>query len=165
MAALTLLLGVSLMSFQITSTAFQPNAEIPKKFTCDGPDASPALHWTDPPPGTQALALIVDDPDAPVGTWVHWVIFDLPATARDLPEGMAKEENLKEGSRQGRNDFRRIGYGGPCPPPGPAHRYFFKLYALSAKTGLKAGATKDDLLKAMDGKILAQTELVGKYKR
>jgi hypothetical protein len=161
----TFLIGVVFMAFQISSTAFQPNFDIPKPFTCDGPDGSPALRWNDPPPGTQTLALIMDDPDAPVGTWVHWVIYDLPAATRELPQGMPKDETLKDGSRQGRNDFGRSGYGGPCPPPGPAHRYFFKLYALSSKTGLKAGAGKADLLKAMEGKILAMTELVGKYKR
>ena len=153
------------MALQLTSSAFQPNADIPKKFTCDGPDVSPALRWTYPPPGTEALALVCDDPDAPVGTWVHWVLYDLPAAARDLPEGLPKEEVLKNGARQGRNDFRRIGYGGPCPPPGPAHRYFFRLYALNAKTNLKPGATKAELLKAMEGRILAQAELMGKYKR
>ena len=158
-------LWVSLMAFQLSSPAFQPNADIPKKFTCDGPDVSPALRWADPPAGTQALALICDDPDAPVGTWVHWVLYDLPPTERELPEGVQKDETLTNGARQGRNDFRRIGYGGPCPPPGPAHRYFFKLYALGAKTNLKPGATKAELLKAMEGHILAQTELVGKYKR
>jgi Raf kinase inhibitor-like YbhB/YbcL family protein len=153
------------MTFQISSPAFQPNAEIPKPFTCDGPDVSPELRWTDPPAGTLAFALIADDPDAPMGTWVHWVIYDLPGTARSLPQGVPKDENLKDGSRQGRNDFGRSGYGGPCPPPGAAHRYFFKLYALSAKTGLKPGAAKADLLKAMQGKTLSQTEVVGKYKR
>jgi hypothetical protein len=158
-------LMVVLMSFQISSPAFAPNAEIPKKFTCDGPDVSPGLRWTDPPAGTQAFALIADDPDAPMGTWVHWVIYDLPAAARELPEGVPKDDNLKDGSRQGRNDFRRIGYGGPCPPPGGPHRYFFKLYALRSKTSLKPGASKAELLKAMEGKILGQAELVGKYKR
>ena len=96
---------------------------------------------------------------------MHWVLYDLPPTERELAEGVPKDETLKSGARQGRNDFRRIGYGGPCPPPGPAHRYFFKLYALNAKTNLKPGATKAELLKAMEGHILAQTELVGKYKR
>ncbi len=153
------------MALKLTSTAFQPGAAIPKKFTCDGPDVSPALAWNDPPAGTQSLALIVDDPDAPVGTWVHWVLYDLPANTRDLAEGVPKQEELPNGARQGRNDFRRIGYGGPCPPAGPAHRYFFKLYALDSKTNLKPGATKADLEKAMKGHILAQAELMGRYQR
>jgi len=160
------LLSVILMAaLQLTSSAFQPNSDIPKKFTCSADDVSPALSWTDAPAGTQAFALIADDPDAPAGTWVHWVIYDLPAASRGLPEGLPKQEIVAGGGSQGRNDFGRIGYGGPCPPPGSPHRYFFKLYALSAKTGLNSGATKAALLRAMEGKILGQTELVGKFRR
>ena len=106
------------MAFKLTSTAFQAGGTIPKKFTCDGPDLSPGLAWTDPPAGTQSLSLIMDDPDAPVGTWVHWVLYDLPASASELPENVPKENELSNGARQGRNDFRKIGYGGPCPPEG-----------------------------------------------
>ncbi len=157
--------GGPAMAFGLSSNAFQPGATIPRKHTCDGPDVSPALAWTDAPPGTQSLALIMDDPDAPVGTWVHWVLYDLPPSARDLPESVPKQEELSSGARQGRNDFRRIGYGGPCPPPGPAHRYFFKLYALNAKLGLKAGATKAEVERAMQGHVLAQAELMGRYQR
>ncbi len=153
------------MALKLTTTAFQPGAAIPKKFTCDGPDVSPALAWTDAPAGTQSFALIMDDPDAPVGTWVHWVLYDLPGTTRELAEGVPGQEELPSGARQGRNDFRRIGYGGPCPPAGPAHRYFFKLYALDSKTSLKPGATKADVEKAMKGHILAQAELMGRYQR
>lgn len=153
------------MAFDLKSSAFTAGGEIPKKFTCEGPDVSPALAWGDPPAGTQSISLIMDDPDAPAGTWVHWVLYDLPASTRELPEGVPKEEQLSSGARQGRNDFRRIGYGGPCPPPGRPHRYFFKLYALDTKTNLKAGATKAELEKAMRGHILAQTELMGRYKR
>ncbi len=153
------------MALKLTTTAFQPGAAIPKKFTCDGPDVSPALAWTDAPAGTQSFALIMDDPDAPVGTWVHWVLYNLPANARELAEGVPRQEELPSGARQGRNDFRKIGYGGPCPPGGPAHRYFFKLYALDSKTSLKPGATKADLEKAMKGHILAQAELIGRYQR
>ncbi len=153
------------MALKLTSTAFTLGGSIPKKFTCDGPDVSPALAWTDAPAGAQSLSLIMDDPDAPAGTWVHWVLYDLPANTRELPEGVPKDNQLSNGARQGRNDFGRIGYGGPCPPPGSAHRYFFKLYALDAKTNLKAGATKAELEKAMRGHILAQTELMGRYKR
>ncbi len=153
------------MSLKLTTTAFQPGGIIPKKFTCDGADVSPALAWSDLPAGTQSVALIMDDPDAPVGTWVHWVLYDLPPSAHELPEGVPKQEELANGARQGRNDFRKIGYGGPCPPRGPAHRYFFKLYVLDAKTKLKAGGTKADLERAMQGHILAQAELVGRYQR
>ena len=157
--------GGSTMALELKTTAFAPGGAIPKKFTCDGPDVSPALTWTEPPAGTQSFALVMDDPDAPVGTWVHWVLYDLPAGARELAENVPKSEELASGARQGRNDFRKIGYGGPCPPPGPAHRYFFKLYALDAKLNLKAGTTKADVEKTMKGHILAQAELVGRYGR
>jgi Raf kinase inhibitor-like YbhB/YbcL family protein len=153
------------VSFQIVSPAFSAGGTIPKKFTCDGPDDSPQLTWTDPPAKTQSFALIMDDTDAQVGTWVHWVIYDLPANSRDLAEGVAKQEQLSSGARQGRNDFGKTGYGGPCPPPGKPHRYFFKLYALDAKLGLKPGAKKSDVERAMQGHILAQTELMGRYGR
>jgi Raf kinase inhibitor-like YbhB/YbcL family protein len=153
------------MSFQISASAFSPGEMIPKKFTCDGPDVSPKLTWNGPPTSTQSFAVIMDDPDAPVGTWVHWVLYDLPADARELDEGVAKQEQLPNGAHQGRNDFVKIGYGGPCPPPGKPHRYFFKLYALGAKLGLKAGATKADVERAMKGHILSHAELVGRYGR
>ena len=153
------------MSLQISSDAFSAGETIPKKFTCDGPDVSPQLKWNDPPANTQGFALIMDDPDAPAGTWVHWVLYDLAANARELPEGVAKQEQLSSGARQGRNDFGKIGYGGPCPPPGKPHRYFFKLYALDVKLDLKAGATKADVERAMKGHILAQAELIGRYGR
>jgi len=153
------------MAFAISSPSFQNGGNIPKKFTCDGADASPELHWISPPGGAQSFALIADDPDAPVGTWTHWVLYDLPAQSASLPEGVAKVDELPTGGRQGRNDFRRIGYGGPCPPPGKPHRYFFKLYALDKKLNLKSGATKQELEQAMQGHILGQTELVGKYQR
>jgi hypothetical protein len=149
----------------MVSPDFSADATIPKKFTCDGPDVSPQLTWTDPPAKTQSFALIMDDPDAPVGTWVHWVIYDMPADARELAENVAKQEQLPGGARQGRNDFGKIGYGGPCPPPGKAHRYFFKLYALDTKLGLKAGAKKSDVERSMQAHIVAQTELMGRYGR
>jgi len=154
------------MSLTLTTNAFSPGGTIPRKFTCDGPDVSPALKWTDPPAGTQSFALIADDPDAPAGTWVHWVVYDLPATARELPENVPKQEQVPSGGGvQGRNDFRKIGYGGPCPPPGPTHRYFFKLYALDTKLNLKPGATKAEVEKAMKGHALAEAQLMGKYGR
>lgn len=151
------------MAFQVTTTAFRDAGSIPKKFTCDGPDVSPALSWSDPPAGTKSLAIIADDPDAPGGTWVHWVLYDLPADTRKLPEAVAKDRELPNGALQGRNDFGKIGYNGPCPPRGSAHRYFFKLYALDSKTGLKAGATKGDLEHAMKGHVLGQAQFIGKY--
>lgn len=153
------------MPMKLSSSAFESGGAIPKKFTCDGADVSPALVWSDAPAGTQSFALIADDPDAPVGTWVHWVLYDLPEASRDLSEGVVKQEQLANGARQGRNDFGRIGYGGPCPPRGPAHRYFFKLYALGAKLNLKPSASKPEVERAMKGHILAQSELIGRYAR
>lgn len=153
------------MALKLESPAFSPGGDIPRQYTCDGPDLSPPLRWSDPPAGTQSLALICDDPDAPAGTWVHWVLYRIPPSARELPEGIPKQEELADGSRQGRNDFRKIGYGGPCPPRGPKHRYYFRLYALDIVPDLPAGATKAQLLQAMDGHILAQGELMGRYGR
>lgn len=150
---------------ELKSAAFQPDADIPRKYTCDGTDVSPPLRWENAPSGAKAFALIADDPDAPVGTWVHWVIYDLPGETRELAEGVATSETLSSGARQGTNDFRRVGYGGPCPPSGPAHRYFFKLYALDAPTNLKPRATKQQLLEAMKGHIRAEAQLMGRYKR
>jgi len=151
------------MALELSSTAFQDGQPIPKKYTCDGQDVSPELAWSGAPEEAKGFALIVDDPDAPAGVWVHWVIYDLPADARGLPEGVPKDRELRDGGRQGKNDFGKIGYGGPCPPKGPAHRYFFKLYALREKTGLKAGASKADLERAMKGKIVGQATLTGKF--
>jgi len=151
------------MTFRLTSPAFESGGDIPKEFTCDGPDSSPSLIWTDPPPETETLALIVDDPDAPSGTWVHWVLYNLPAIARGLPEGVAKDRQLPDGTRQGRNDFGELGYNGPCPPRGAPHRYFFKLYALDCKVKLKPGASKAELERAMKHHVLAEAELVGRF--
>ncbi|MFZ0773344.1 MAG: YbhB/YbcL family Raf kinase inhibitor-like protein [Candidatus Sulfotelmatobacter sp.] len=153
------------MSFEIASTAFSNGGTIPKKFTCDGPDVSPPLRWTRAPAATQGFALIMDDPDAPAGTWVHWVLYNLPANATELAEGAEKQEQMANGAIQGRNDFRRIGYGGPCPPPGMPHRYYFKLYALDTKLTLKAGATKAELERAMKGHVLGEAELMARYGR
>jgi Raf kinase inhibitor-like YbhB/YbcL family protein len=154
------------MAFTLTSAAFRDGAGIPVKYTCDGVDVSPPLSWSSAPAGTRGFALIVDDPDAPAGTWVHWVLYNLPAAVFELPENIAKVESLDlDGARQGRNDFRRPGYGGPCPPPGPAHRYFFKLYALAAPLTLKAGAQKRDVEAAMEGHVLATAQLMGTYGR
>ena len=153
------------MPLELKSPDFRSGESIPRQFTCDGADISPALAWNGSPGGTQSFALIAADPDAPVGTWVHWVLFDLPANARALPQNVPKQEQLVDGSRQGRNDFRKIGYGGPCPPPGKPHRYFFKLYALDTKLNLQPGAAKKDVERAMQGHILAQGEWMGLYGR
>jgi Raf kinase inhibitor-like YbhB/YbcL family protein len=149
---------------EIKSSAFGSGEMIPAKYTCDGADFSPQLEWSGSPAGTRSFALICDDPDAPMGTWVHWVIYDIPPTATMLAEGITREKDLPGGGTQGINDFRKIGYGGPCPPGG-THRYFFKLYALDAMLGLKPGITKDQLLTAMRGHILGEAQLMGTYKR
>lgn len=153
------------MALTLSSTAFQSEGNIPKQYTCEGRDASPALSWSGIPSGTKTFALIMDDPDAPVGTWVHWVIYNLPANLSSLAEGMMTAEILPNGTKQGLNDFKRIGYGGPCPPPGKPHRYFFKLYALDAEISLPPKATKAQLLQAMTNHVLAETYLMGKYQR
>jgi len=153
------------MTLKLTSPAFAEGEPIPAQHTCDGEDASPALKWSGAPEGTKSFALICDDPDAPVGTWVHWVLYGLPATVAELPAKVSATETLANGAKQGVNDFTRVGYGGPCPPPGPAHRYFFKLYALDAEPSLKARATKNDLVRAMQGHILAEGQLMGTYRR
>ena len=149
---------------EIKSSAFGSGEMIPVKYTCDGADFSPPLEWTAGPAGTKSFALICDDPDAPMGTWVHWVIYDIPPTTLMLAEGITREKELPGGGTQGINDFRRIGYGGPCPPGG-THRYFFRLYALDTVLGLKPGITRDQLLKAMKGHILAEAQTMGTYKR
>ncbi len=150
---------------QLTSTAFAEGAAIPVKHTCDSKNVSPPLKWSGVPAGTKSLALIADDPDAPVGTWVHWVVYDLPPTATELAEDAPKGQYLTGGAKQGLNDFRHLGYGGPCPPHGKPHRYFFKLYALDTLLDLKPGLTKKDLESAMDKHILAQAQLMGTYQR
>lgn len=153
--------GTAMGTITVTSTAFKEGDMIPAKFTCDDRDLSPQLSWSNVPAGVKSIALICDDPDAPVGTWVHWVVFNIPATARELPEGVRA---MPAGAKQGINDFRKLDYGGPCPPGG-THRYFFKLYALDAVLDLKEGVSKTALLKAMEGHILDQGQLMGKYKR
>lgn len=152
---------------KIMSGAFHEGDRIPSRHTCDGPDLSPPLEWSESPPGTKAWALICDDPSAPRGTWVHWVLYDLPGESSALPEGVPAEDTLPElgGARQGRNDFGRIGYGGPCPPAGKPHRYFFKLYALDAPLELEPGARKADVEQALKGHVLGGARLVGLYGR
>jgi len=156
--------GGKKMEIKITSSAFADGGLIPAKYTCDGADVSPPLQWDAVPEGTKSIALICDDPDAPMGTWVHWVIFGLPAETKELAENIPPDRTLPSGAKQGTSDFGRIGYGGPCPPSG-THRYFFKIYALDAEVGLEAGASKRQLLGAMEGHILEQGQLIGKYKR
>ncbi len=153
------------MTFTLSSPAIGHGQAIPKKYTCDGADVAIPFTWTDPPTGTQSFALIADDPDAPVGDWVHWVLYDLPAHTRDLPEGGPHDKTLPDGARQGKNDFSRFGYGGPCPPPGKPHRYVFTLYAVDRKLGLAPGATKAQLLKALKDHTLGEAQWMGRYGR
>ncbi|MDJ0735306.1 MAG: YbhB/YbcL family Raf kinase inhibitor-like protein [Nostocaceae cyanobacterium] len=153
-----------LNTMKLESSVFAANGLIPGKYTCDDVDTSPPLSWDEPPPETASFALIVDDPDAPRNTFVHWVLYDLPATVRQLPENIQPTKTLPNGGVHGKNDFGKLGYGGPCPPSG-THRYFFKLYALDKKLTLQAGATKKQILAAMEGHILATAELMGKYQR
>lgn len=153
------------MSLVLATNAFPKGGEIPRKYTCSGDNVSPALSWSGAPRHTKSFALIVEDPDAPSGTFTHWVVYDLPPGAHELPENVAHTDDLSGGGRQGRNDFRRAGYGGPCPPPGKAHRYFFRLYALNSPLKLPAGASRRELESAMRGHVLAQAELMGKFGR
>jgi Raf kinase inhibitor-like YbhB/YbcL family protein len=153
------------MALRLTTTAFVPGSTIPAEFTCDGSDVSPALEWSNAPEGVQSFALVVEDPDAPAGTWVHWVLFDVPPSTHDLAEGVPPTRTLASGARQGLNDFQRIGYGGPCPPPGRAHRYYFRLYALDKKLELPSDTTRAVLDRAMRGHVLARAELMGRYRR
>jgi hypothetical protein len=152
------------MAIKVVSSAFQEGGMIPADYTCDGKNISPPLSWSGIPEKAVTLALICDDPDAPVGTWVHWVLYNLPASVKELPAGVPPEERLASGAVQGKNDFRKVGYGGPCPPGG-THHYYFKLYALDKALELKPGAIKKELLKAMEGHILAEGQLMGRYKR
>jgi hypothetical protein len=149
---------------RVSSSAFQEGGMIPSRYTCDGADVSPPLTWSQLPPAAESLALVCDDPDAPMGTWVHWVVYGLPATLGGLPENLPGHARLANGGVQGRNDFRKLGYGGPCPPSG-THRYYFRLYVLDTEVNLEPGATKHQLLKAIRGHILAEGELMGKYSR
>jgi hypothetical protein len=157
--------GNRVMSIQLTSAAFADGQPIPAKYTGDGLDVSPPLAWTNRPPDAKSFALIADDPDASAGTWAHWVIYDLPPAATTLAEDTLKRPQLRNSAKQGLNDFKKIGYNGPAPPPGKTHRYFFKLYALDERTSLAPGATRQDLLKAMDGHVLGEGQLMGTYQR
>jgi Raf kinase inhibitor-like YbhB/YbcL family protein len=153
------------MNLDVTSTAFQEGQTIPTRYTADGENVSPPLQWPQAPDKTQSFALICEDPDAPRGTFTHWVLFNLPADSRQLTERMPHEATLAGGAAQGTNDFRKVGYGGPSPPPGKPHRYFFNLFALDRRLDLPASTTRDKLLSAMKGHILAEGHLMGKYGR
>ena len=152
------------MGFSISCSAFAAGDLIPRRHSCDGLDVSPPIRLEDVPGESRSIALICDDPDAPAGTWVHWVLFNWPVLEKDIPEGLPPKKDLPNGARQGSNDFRRIGYGGPCPPPG-THRYYFRVYALDAVLSLPAGATKSQLLQDMSGHVLAEASLMGRYRR
>jgi Raf kinase inhibitor-like YbhB/YbcL family protein len=153
------------MKIHLTTTTFTEGQPIAGRCAFDDKNVSPALQWSGVPPAAKSLALICDDPDAPVGTWVHWVLYNLPSHIPGLSEGVPTTPELAGGAKQGVNDFKRIGYGGPCPPPGKPHRYFFKIYALDTTLELDPGLTKKDLLKAMNGHVIAEGELMGTYQR
>ncbi len=162
-AFLLLLTAAPSFAFDLKSPAFGQNASIPRTHSCDGPDRSPPLRWTDPPSGAKSYALVVEDPDAPSGTWVHWVLYRIPPATRQLPEGVPTRETVPGAGTQGVNDFKKVGWGGPCPPPGSAHRYVFTLYALDSDLTLPPGTTRSDLQTAMEGHVLGQAELTGRF--
>ena len=151
--------------FRIESAAFKQGAFIPPRFSCSGENVSPPLRWTNPPAGARSFALIVEDPDAPGGVWTHWVVFNLPAQSRALDENAPKQDKLPNGGLQGLSSFGSVGYGGPCPPPGNAHRYFFRLYALDNVLRLQPRARREDLLSALKGHTLGEAQLMGTFKR
>jgi len=152
------------MALTLTSSAYEKGGMIPSKYTCDGANISPPLHWTNTPENTTSFAIIFDDPDAPAGTWVHWVLYNIPAEQHELKEDIPAQKTLDNGATHGINDFKKLAYGGPCPPGG-THRYFMKLYALNTQLDLKPGATKKQLIDAMEGHIIEKDDLMAKYKR
>jgi Raf kinase inhibitor-like YbhB/YbcL family protein len=158
-------IGTGDNTLRLKSSVFASDGSIPQPYTCDGEDKSPPLSWAASPAGTQGLALIVDDPDAPSGTWVHWVLFNLSPSTTSLPEAMPADAATLGGALSGSNSWNQLGYGGPCPPKGSTHRYFFRLYALDSTLALAPGASKADVEEAMTGHILAQGQLVGRYGR
>jgi Raf kinase inhibitor-like YbhB/YbcL family protein len=160
-----LIYGGNVMAFELKSTAFQHGESIPEKYTCKGVNISPPITWTGSPQGTKSFALICDDPDAPFITWVHWVIYGISSNVNELPEGIAKEKTIEGIGIQGKNSFRKIGYGGPCPPGRKAHRYFFKLYALDIALDLKPGIKKKELMNKIKDHIIEKAELMGRYKK
>lgn len=148
----------------VRSDSFEEGGSIPPRHTCDGADVSPPLEWSGAPDSTAAYVLVSDDPDAPVGTWVHWLLYDLPAAMTSVPEGVPASDTLAGGGTHGRNSWGRIGYGGPCPPSG-THRYFFRVYALDRPLGLRPGATRAEVDAAMRGRVIAEGSLMGRYRR
>ena len=153
------------MELQISSSAFEEGGRIPAKYSCQGEDVLPPLRWDEPPGGTQSFVLIMDDPDAPSNIFTHWVLFNIPSATRQLPEAIPSTTQLSDGSSQGKNDFGEVGYGGPCPPPGRPHQYRFTLYGLDQMLELKAGASKKQVLEAMEGHLLGQGQLTGSFQR
>ena len=151
-------------SFQLFSPAFEHKTKIPARYTCSADDISPELQWRDVPDGVQSFVLIMDDPDAPVGTWVHWILYNIPGESTGLPEGFSKNEELADGAIHGKNSGGKTYYNGPCPPSG-THRYFFKLYALDVTLDLPVGGTKPEVLKAIQGHMIGMAELMGTYSR
>jgi Raf kinase inhibitor-like YbhB/YbcL family protein len=152
-------------TIELWSSAFENDSLIPGKYTCDGKNVSPALSWSGVPEGAISLALICDDPDAPMGTWVHWILYGIPPGLDSLPEGVPARDTVLQGMRQGMTSFRSVGYRGPCPPEGGPHRYYFKLYALDTPVDMGSGKTKEDLLAVMEEHIIAQGQLMGRYQR
>jgi len=148
----------------VKSDSFSDGGMIPAKYTCDGANISPQLSWDNAPKDTKSFVLICEDPDAPMGTFTHWILYDIPADVHELPENLPKDKILPNGAKQGITDFKKVGYGGPCPPSG-THRYYFKLYSLDTLLNLEPGLKKEDILKAMNGHILAQGQIMGKYTR
>ena len=154
-----------LVKLEVRSIAFEHDSLIPREYTCDGEDISPALTWSGVPDGVKSLALICDDPDAPSGVWVHWVLYGIPPDTESLPAAVPGENEVLGGMLHGTTSVGRAGYGGPCPPKGKPHRYFFKLYAMDAELELEPGRTKEELLAAMEGHVVARGELMGRYGR
>ena len=152
-------------SLTIHSSAFQQDSAIPQRFTCQGDNISPAFQWSGAPSGTQSFALVCEDPDAPHGTFYHWVMYNIPATEHGLAENIEKRDRLANGTRQGVNSFQQMGYGGPCPPPGNPHRYYFKLFALDTQINIPGEATRDELMSAIQGHVLAEGETMGTYQK
>lgn len=150
---------------ELVSNDFNQNEMIPQEFTCEGENISPELKFLKVSDRAKTFVLIMDDPDAPTGTFVHWVVYNMPANKLEIEKNFPKKEKLTDGTLQGKNDFGEIGYGGPCPPPGNAHRYYFKLYGVDRFLDLEAGATKAEVEEAMKGNIVDEGELIGLYKR
>jgi len=169
MTVLMLFAGIAFLqaakTMTLSSNAFEDGGTIPRAYTCEGKDISPPLDWTDVPKAAQSLALVCDDPDAPGGSWVHWAAYDLSPVMTGLSENQPKTKIMTGGARQGKNDFGKLGWNGPCPPPGPLHHYVFALFALDTMSSFEPGLTKAQLLAAIKGHILAEARLTGTYQR